>query len=601
MSDTPIQSQAGIEGQPLLPVRRLHNFIYCPRLFYFQWVENIFQENADTAAGAHLHRNVDKPSKVQDTKELDLPEGAKLRSLQLQSETLGLIGVVDIIEGTADGAEIIDYKKGSARRDSEGERVAKEPDALQIAAHAMLLKEHGINAVRGAIYYAADKRRVPVEFSEELFSKVRKSVEEARAVASSGQCPPPLKNDARCLYCSAYPICLPNESLWWAKRRKETDGEGQLLFGFSGQTSDHVRDKILEALEFAAESGQKEAPTLEPPRPGGDDSEVLVVQTPGAQIGQRGDQLIVSLKGEDVRKIPGQQVRSIYCFGAVQVTAQAVETCLELGIDVSYFSPAGRFLGLLRGLPASGVDARRGQYRLFELPGVRLQLAREVIRAKIHNQRVMLMRNGDVPDRVAQLMAGFRDATESARDLTALLGIEGSAAALYFEQFESMLKKRDDWKFDWRGRNRRPPRDPVNALLSFGYSLLSKELTGVCHAVGLDPFLGFMHQPRYGRPALALDLMEEFRPLIADSVAISLINRGELGPEDFMRNASGTFLTDQGRKPFWEAWFRRLDTEVSHPEFSYKMAYRRMLEVQGRQLWRFVRGEALTYHGFITR
>jgi CRISPR-associated protein Cas1 len=224
---------------------------------------------------------------------------------------------------------------------------------------------------------------------------------------------------------------------------------------------------------------------------------------------------------------------------------------------------------------------------LFELPGVRLQLAREVIRAKIHNQRVMLMRNGDVPDRVAQLMAHFRDATESARDLTALLGVEGSAAALYFEQFESMLKQRDDWKFDWRGRNRRPPRDPVNALLSLGYSMLSKELTGVCHS--------------YGRPALALDLMEEFRPLVADSVAISLINRGEVGPEDFMRNANGTFLTDKGRKPFWEAWFRRLDTEVSHPEFSYKMAYRRMLEVQGRQLWRFVRGEALTYHGFVTR
>lgn len=601
MSDAPVQTQDGTESQPPLPVRRLHNFIYCPRLFYFQWVENIFQENADTVAGSHLHRNVDRPSKITDPKDLDLPEGAKLRSLQLESEKLGIIGVVDIIEGTSDGAEIIDYKKGSARRDSEGDRVAKEPDAMQIAAHAMLLKENGINAVRGAIYYAADKRRVPVEFNEELFSKVRKAIEEARIVAASGHCPPPLKNDARCLYCSAYPICLPNESLWWSKRRKETGGQGQLHFGFSGQTSDHVRDKILEALEFAAESGQKEAPTLEPPRPGGDDSEVLVVQTPGAQIGQRGDQLIVSLKGEDVRKIPGQQVRAIYCYGAVQVTAQAVETCLELGIDVSYFSPAGRFLGLLRGLPVTGVDARRGQYRLFELPGVRLQLARESIRAKIHNQRVMLMRNGDVPDRVALLMAGFRDATESARDLTSLLGIEGSAAALYFEQFESMLKQRDDWKFDWRGRNRRPPRDPVNALLSLGYSMLSKELTGVCHSVGLDPFLGFMHQPRYGRPALALDLMEEFRPLIADSVAISLINRGELGPEDFMRNANGTFLTDNGRKPFWEAWFRRLDTEVSHPEFSYKMAYRRMLEVQGRQLWRFVRGEALTYHGFVTR
>jgi CRISPR-associated protein Cas1 len=583
-----------------LPVRRLHNFIYCPRLFYFQWVENIFQENADTVAGSHVHRNVDAPSRLDNPKELGLPEGTKLRSLRLESESLGLIGVVDIVEGGPEGAEIIDYKKGSARREAEGDRVAKEPDAMQVAAHALLLREHGVNAVRGAIYYAADKRRVPVEFSEELFAKVRKAIEEARAVAASGHCPPPLKNDARCLYCSAYPICLPNESLWWAKRRKATDPEGQLQFGFAGQSVDAVRDRILEALDFAAESTDKE-PTLQPPRPGGDDGEVLVVQTPGAQIGQRGDELIVSVKGEDARKIPGQQVRAIYCYGAVQITAQAVSTCLELGIDVAYFSPAGRFLGMLGGLPASGVDARRGQYRLFELPGVRLQLAREVIRAKIHNQRVMLMRNGDVPDRVLSLMASFRDSTASARDLTALLGIEGGAAALYFEQFESMLKQRDDWKFDWRGRNRRPPRDPVNALISLGYSMLAKELTGVCYSVGLDPFLGFMHQPRYGRPALALDLMEEFRPLIADSVAISLINRGELGPEDFIRSANGTFLNDKGRRPFWEAWFRRLDTEVSHPEFSYKMAYRRMLEVQARQLWRFVRGEALTYHGFVTR
>jgi CRISPR-associated protein Cas1 len=582
-------------------VRNLHNYIYCPRLFYFQWVENIFQENADTVAGSHVHRNVDAPSKLDDPKELGLPEGAKIRSLRLESDSLGLVGVVDIVEGGPEGAEIIDYKKGSARRDAEGERIAKEPDALQVAAYAMMLNEQGIKVVRGAIYYAADKRRVPVEFSDELFSKVRDSVQAARAVAASGRCPPPLKNDPRCLYCSAYPICLPNESLWWAKRPKPTETAGQLSFGFAEQADDLVRHGILEALEFAAESGLRDAPTLEPPRPGGDEGEVLVVQTPGAMIGQRGDQLVISLKGEELRKIPGQQVRAIYCYGAIQLTAQAAETCLELGISVSYFSPAGRFLGLLQGLPASGVDARRGQYRLFELPGVRLQLAREIIRAKIHNQRVMLMRNGDVPDQVVKLLANFRDQTEFARDVTELLGIEGGAAAVYFEQFGTMLKQRDDWKFDWRGRNRRPPRDPVNALLSLGYSMLAKELTGVCHSVGLDPFLGFMHQPRYGRPALALDLMEEFRPLIADSVAISLINRGELGPEDFMRNASGTFLTDRGRKPFWEAWFRRLDAEVSHPEFSYKMAYRRMLEVQARQLWRFVRGEARSYHGFVTR
>src|ERR1700731_112695 len=161
MSDAPIQTQTGLESQPPMPVRRLHNFVYCPRLFYYQWVDNIFQENADTIAGSHAHRNVDAPSRLDDEKLKalgeNLPEGAKLRSLRLESESLGLIGVVDLIEGGPDGAEIIDYKKGSARRNSEGERVAKEPDAMQVAAHALLLREHGVNAVRGAIYYAADK------------------------------------------------------------------------------------------------------------------------------------------------------------------------------------------------------------------------------------------------------------------------------------------------------------------------------------------------------------------------------------------------------------------------------------------------------------
>lgn len=603
MSESTLRTDGSLAAQPKMGVRNLHNFIYCPRLFYFQWVENIFQENVDTVMGSHLHRNVDAPSRLDDPNDLGLADGARIRSLRIDSESLGLIGVVDIVEGGANGPEIIDYKKGSARRDAEGERVAKEPDAMQVAAHALLLREQGVAVARGAIYYAGDKRRVPVELTDELYEKVRRAINSARTLASSGTCPPPLRNDPRCLFCSAYPICLPNESLWWAKARRGATEDHQLHFAFPGFPclgEDKVRDRILEALDSAADSG-RQPPTLQPPRPGGDDSEVLVVQKPGAQIGQRGDQLIISVKGEESRRIPGQQVRAIYCFGAVQITAQAVGTCLDLGIDVAYFSPAGRFLGLLRGLPASGVDARRGQYRLFEFPTLRLQLAREVIRAKIHNQRVMLMRNGEVSERVLKLMANFREAAESACKITELLGIEGSAAALYFEHFESMLKQRENWSFDWRGRNRRPPRDPVNALLSLGYSMLAKELTGVCHAVGLDPFLGFMHQPRYGRPALALDLMEEFRPLIADSVAISLINRTELGPEDFIRSANGTFLNERGRKAFWEAWFRRLDAQVSHPEFSYKMAYRRMLEVQGRQLWRFVRGEATTYHGFTTR
>lgn len=211
------------------------------------------------------------------------------------------------------------------------------------------------------------------------------------------------------------------------------------------------------------------------------------------------------------------------------------------------------------------------------------------------------MRNGDPPRNVLFELAHLRDIAPLARTDTELLGIEGAAANLYFQQFPTMLKERAAWAFDFAGRNRRPPRDPVNALLSFGYSILAKELAGVCHAVGLDPFFGFLHQPRYGRPALALDLMEEFRPLIADSVTLSLINRGELDAGDFIHSANGTSLNERGRRTFWSAWFRRLDTEVTHPEFGYKMSYRRMFEVQARQLWRHVRGDAAGYYGFTTR
>lgn len=565
MSDTGLTTHNEAEKQPLLPVRRLHNFIYCSRLFYYQWVENIFQENADTVEGSRIHHGVDSPSRIGDLKELNHAEGTQIRSLKLESEKLGLVGVVDIIEGGSAGAVLIDYKKGSARRDKEGERIVKEPDAMQIVAQAILLREHGISVKQAFVYYAEEKRRVPVDISEERTKECLEKIAEAKALAASGKCPPALKDDPRCLHCSAYPVCLPNESEYWRHPEGDT------------------------------------VTVKRPPRPENDEGEVLVVQTPGAQVGCQGGQIFVTVKKETVRKLPSHQVRSIYLYGAVQLTAQAAQTFLENEVDVSFFAPSGRFLGLLRGLPASGVDARRGQYRLFEEPGICLKISREMIRAKIHNQRVMLMRNGEPPKEVLDKMAELRDQTAEADTMQQLLGLEGMAAAVYFEHFGGMLKEKEDFAFDFSSRNRRPPRDPVNALLSMGYSMLCKELTGVCHAVGLDPFLGVMHQPRYGRPALALDLMEEFRPLIADSVAVSLINRGEVNKSDFLISASGVFLNEHGRRAFWEAYSRRMDTEISHPQFEYQMAYRRMFEVQARQMWRFVRGECEEYTGFTTR
>lgn len=557
-------SRCDEEDAPLMPVRCLHNYVYCPRLFYLQWVEDIFVPNADTVTGSALHSRVDDATKLKD-EALATIQG-KLRSPALSSERLGLTGIPDLVEQGEQGTRhLVDYKKGSPFRTENGEWQAKPNDAIQLAAYSLLLKENGLTVHSASIYYAEIRRHVPVELTEELEQECLRYLQEARHVAEKGICPVPLC-DTRCFSCSCYPVCLPFESRNW--RNEETQ---------QPERQDELR----------------------PPMPKTDEGEILVVQNNRAVIGLKGGEIQVKLEGEVVSKHPIHQLRAVYLYGAIQMSAQAQQALMENSVAISWFSPAGRFLGMAGGLPCSGVDARMGQYRLWGIPEKRLTLAAEIIRAKIHNQRVLLMRNGKADSATLALLAKLRDSCTSQQGLGTLRGVEGEAAALYFSHFKTMLK--EGCNFDFLGRNRRPPKDEVNALLSLGYSVLSKELTGIAYTVGLDPFLGFFHSPRYGRPALALDMMEEFRPLITDSVVLTLINRGEISPADFEHTAKGVILKDSGRRQFWRAWTRRMDTEVSHPTFGYKMSYRRMMEVQMRQLWRFCRGDISHFNGFTTR
>ena len=553
------------EDVPLLPVRRLHNYVYCPRLFYLQWVEDIFVPNEDTVEGDAVHSRVDDPTRLKN--DALASAGGTLRSVALSSEKYRITGVVDLLEKDSEGSiRLVDYKKGNPARDDSGEWCAKENDAIQLAAYALLLEEVGVSVASASVYYAAIKRHVGVELTEELREKCKAYIAEAMEVAKCGACPPPLEYSSRCLACSAYPVCLPWESKVWA-----------------------------------GECGNKQvgASELRPPRPEGDQGEILIVQNNRAVVGIRGGEIQVRLEGELVARHPLHQLNAVYLYGAVQVSAQAMTALMEHSVPISYFSPAGRFIGMAGGLPLSGVDARMGPYNMWLLPVERLKIAAEIIKSKIHNQRVILMRNGCVADSTLRELARLRDSCQKQLSLESLRGVEGAAAALYFSHFSTMLK--DKMGFEFSSRNRRPPKDPVNALLSLGYSVLSKELTGIAYTVGLDPFLGFFHSPRYGRPALALDMMEEFRPLIVDSVVLTLINRGEISLSDFSVTSRGTLLTDSGRRQFWRAWSRRLDTEITHPTFGYKMSYRRMMEVQMRQLWRFCRGETKTFYGFTTR
>ena len=553
------------EDVPLLPVRRLHNYVYCPRLFYLQWVEDIFVPNEDTVEGDAVHSKVDDPTRLKN--DALASAGGTLRSVALSSEKYRITGVVDLLEKDSEGSiRLVDYKKGNPVRGDSGEWCAKENDAIQLAAYALLLEEVGISVASASVYYAAIKRHVAVELTVALKEKCKGYIAEALDVAKCGACPPPLEYSSRCLACSAYPVCLPWESKVWAS---ECD------------------NKQFDVTE------------LRPPRPEGDQGEILIIQNNRAVVGIRGGEIQVRLEGELVARHPLHQLNAVYLYGSVQVSAQAMTALMEHSVPVSYFSPAGRFIGMAGGLPLSGVDARMGQYNMWSMPVKRLGLAAEIIKSKIHNQRVILMRNGCVSDSTLRELARLRDSCQKQLSLESLRGVEGAASALYFSNFSTMLK--DKMGFEFTFRNRRPPKDPVNALLSLGYSVLSKELTGIAYTVGLDPFLGFFHSPRYGRPALALDMMEEFRPLIVDSVVLTLINRGEIALSDFSVTSRGTLLNDSGRRQFWRAGTRRLDTEITHPTFGYKMSYRRMMEVQMRQLWRFCRGESKTFYGFTTR
>ncbi len=550
--------------QPLLPVRRLHNYAYCPRLFYLQWVEGVFVENADTVRGSSTHKRVDEPSLSREDALSSL--GGKLRSIELSSELLHLVGVVDLLEVADDSKlRVVDYKKGSPWRDNQGQYCAKSYDAIQMAAYTLLLREAGHDVTSAGIYYAQAKKHVEVALTSELLDNCQSMIAEALRLASSARCPKPLDGSGRCIYCSAYPICLPYESKYW---------------------TDDSNCKLQEALR--------------PPMPQHDQGEILVVQNNQAYVTLRGGNIRVLIKGEEISKHPIKQLQSLYLYGAVQVSAQAMHTMMEQDVSISYFSPAGRFLGLSHGLPSTGVDARIGQVHLWENPTARLKLASELIRCKIHNQRVNLMRNGQAEAQHLKQLALLRDSCSNQKHLDSLRGVEGAAAAIYFAHFTSMIKS-DLPAFHLKGRNRRPPKDPVNAMLSLGYSILSKEITGIAYSVGLDPYLGFFHSPRYGRPALALDMMEEFRPLIVDSVVLSLINRGEIAEDDFIYTTRGCLMRDSARRQFWRAWTRRMDTEVSHPAFGYRMSYRRMMEVQMRQFWRLCRGDVSIYRGFTTR
>jgi CRISP-associated protein Cas1 len=326
------------------------------------------------------------------------------------------------------------------------------------------------------------------------------------------------------------------------------------------------------------------------------------VTEPGSMVGLDGGRLAVTKRREPLASVRLIDVLHVAAYGNVQVTAQALRSLFERDIDVFHFSYGGWLLGVTTGLPSKNVMLRIRQ----SMTAARgeLDAPRRMIAGKIRNCRVLLRRNGgDAVARTVAQLASLAQAAEHADGAPQLLGIEGTAARLYFEAFPALLSRSAGLPGPaFTGlRNRRPPTDVVNCLLSFCYGLLTKELLAACMAVGFDPYVGLLHRPRFGRPALALDLAEEFLPLLADSTVLTLINNREIGRGDFLVRAGAVTLTATGRKSVIQAWERRMGTQIRHPQFGYTVSYRRAVELQARILAAHLSGELAQYEPLVTR
>lgn len=572
-----------------LHARMVNEFVYCPRLFYLEHVQGEFRESADTIEGQHLHRVVDQEGAPLPAPADLGPDDLRTRSITLTSERLRVIAKLDVLEIRDGTATPVDTKHGRPRETRAGIELWPS-DKVQLALQILLLRDAGYRCDEGVVFYAATRQRVRVIATPELIAETERAVAAAWALVTQPVIPPPLEDSPKCPGCSLAPICLPDE-VNRIRQQPEPDPDQLLLFE-------------LEGAPAPRKGAATEVRRLLAPR---EERKPLYLNTQGLRVGKSGGVLQIREKDTLVQEVRIHEICQVNLLGNIQITTQAIQELCQAEIPVSYFSQGGWFYGTTNGLATKNVFLRQAQYKLAEEPWFCRRLAGSLIAGKIRNQRTQLLRNHEEPNpRVLSEMKEMAEAAEKGPALESLLGIEGNAARLYFGSLNGLIKAESpeaasQFTFDFNGRNRRPPKDPVNALLSLAYSMLTKDMSIACTAVGFDPMLGFYHRPRQGRPALALDLMEPFRPLIADSAVMQAINTRMIQPTDFVSAAGAVALKPEGRKAFYRAYEARMDTLVTHPLFDYRISYRRLLEIQARLLGKMIQGEFGTYPVFVTR
>lgn len=554
LDELTVEHEQIAEVPPYVPARMVNEFVYCPRFFHLAWSSGERGENELTAEGKWSHRRVDRP-----TGKVDPGLGDRTAtSVLVSSDRLGVIANVDIVE-MRDGAVIpVELKRGRAR---DSEHPVWDPERIQIAVSALVLRDNGYDVPHAEVRFTESTQRARLELTDDLIDRTHEVLRRLREVARDPLPPPPLVGSPKCPACVMNSACLPDEH-------------------HSLSSPGGPPPRRLVPHESAA------AP--------------LYVSEAGTRVGIDGQQLMVRRERELIASARLIDVSQVAIFGNVQISTQAMRELFFREIPIMYFSGNGWFQGVAHGLPARNVELRRRQVLVDE--NTALAIARQMVAGKILNSRVLLRRNSrvDVTEAVAELkrVSRFVPMSES---FDRLLGLEGGAARIYFSRFGTMIRSELAVRFAFDKRTRRPPADPVNCLLSFEYGLLVKDCTATLLSVGFDPYVGVYHRPRFGRPALALDLAEEFRPLIADSTVLTVINNGEVDASSFTERAGGVGLTSSGRRSVMVAYERRITTEIKHPTFGYRVTYRRSIEVQARLLAATLLEEFDAYRPMVTR
>ncbi len=533
----------------MLSAGAIKKYLFCKRSFYYEFIENYYKDNEYTLKGKEYHRNVDTKQKIVKNNVVQYTK------VYLESKTLNINTVADMIEESQGKIYPVEYKSGKAD-------TIRFAHMIQLTIEALLLEEtKNIKVDFGYLYYADSQKRVKVSFTEKLRKKTIEIIKEVQNFLKNPFLPPVESNIHKCMKCSLLDYCMPYESKYVLSKTKKS--------------------KIIPPI---------------------DSGEYLYIFNSSLDIHLRNENLFVKDKNNKSLKIPINKVKQVILVGNASLTTPSIKNLLSKNIPIIFTSFNGKYLGRITPPLSKNSILRLAQFRAHDDKLKKLYLAKRIVSAKIQNMKTFLARYNRTNkfdfSKTIEAFNFLKKNVSSAKDVDTLRGLEGFASQKYFSALESIVNK-ENFSFD--RRNRRPPQDPINSLLSYGYTLLYKEIINSLSIVGLDPYMGFIHTDKYGKPSLALDIMEEFRTPIIDSLVITLIRKKVLSPNDFIQELGYCKIKVFAKKKFIEHYSSLLSREIKHPIFGYYVSYSRIFLIQARILAKFLKGEYKHYYPFRMR